>query len=367
MIGIKTGISRLCPSLGTLIRPLCSKAILNETSLDFSFREQFSSEEHSKILQTINESSPEELSRYKISNGRLKGITDWKQTKGPFKSVGEVLEVDGFGEKALKDICKRIVDNNLCETKLANARQYKNIKNLVLPELSSTLTQTLEDVVAIHLDPSGIGWSKIKNQHNLVTDWEYRNFSSLPAKMLPSDAFYLALDIVKAIPSGDLYIFEAPPILSPQNLTKHGVVATHNQHVELQSMLLTLLNTSEVHNKFLETIADDKFYSRELPNVVFYLKNKVAARLFKTLIGYEKVSAITAITGIVKDDAGIVTLLPCSPVKFDCNVYTAFLNQSSANKELLAQALMLAVSFMDLCIYKNVDSYDALKPTRKKK
>ncbi|ERL83574.1 hypothetical protein D910_01691 [Dendroctonus ponderosae] len=185
--------------------------------------------------------------------------------------------------------------------------------------------------------------------------------------MLPSDAFYLALDIVKAIPSGDLYIFEAPPILSPQNLTKHGVVATHNQHVELQSMLLTLLNTSEVHNKFLETIADDKFYSRELPNVVFYLKNKVAARLFKTLIGYEKVSAITAITGIVKDDAGIVTLLPCSPVKFDCNVYTAFLNQSSANKELLAQALMLAVSFMDLCIYKNVDSYDALKPTRKKK
>ncbi|KAH1001403.1 hypothetical protein HUJ05_013334 [Dendroctonus ponderosae] len=63
MIGIKTGISRLCPSLGTLIRPLCSKAILNETSLDFSFREQFSSEEHSKILQTINESSPEELSR----------------------------------------------------------------------------------------------------------------------------------------------------------------------------------------------------------------------------------------------------------------------------------------------------------------
>lgn len=94
------------------------------------------------------------------------------------------------------------------------------------------------------------------------------------------------MDIVKEIPNGDLYVFEAPATLSPQNQTKHSLVSTHNQHVELQSMLLTLLNTSEVHNNFLKTIANDQFYSRELPNVVFYLRHKVAARYVQSLLIY---------------------------------------------------------------------------------
>lgn len=149
--------------------------------------------------------------RYKISSARLKGITEWKQIRGPFKSISEVLEVDGFGEKALKDICIRIVDNQICETKVSTVRQQKNRKNLVLPELSSALAQvtsgrkviscqdgyilfqSLEGVVAIHLDPSGIGWVKMEKDHNMVTDWKYRNFSSLPSKMLPSDTFYLVI------------------------------------------------------------------------------------------------------------------------------------------------------------------------------
>lgn len=54
-------MSEMVNSGNLQIRPLCAKS--NETYLDFSFREQFSPEEHTKILQTINESSPEDLSR----------------------------------------------------------------------------------------------------------------------------------------------------------------------------------------------------------------------------------------------------------------------------------------------------------------
>lgn len=88
--------------------------------------------------------------------------------------------------------------------------------------------------------------------------------------------------------------------------------------------------------------------------------------MFKTLIGHEKVSAISAITGIVEQNPEALQSLPCSPVAFAADLQDNFFNQSPTKKELLAQALMLGISFMDLCIYRNANSFQALKPIRHK-
>lgn len=149
---------------------------------------------------------------------------------------------------------------------------------------------------------------------------------------------------------GDVYIFEAPPQLNPQNQSKQ--VVTHKHQIELMSMLLALLNTSVKHNKGLQ----GKAVNGHFENRVFYLKNRVPARLFKTLIGFEKVSAVSTIVGLLKKDPKVLKTLPCGLIFFDSDLTAKFFSLTPSHKELQAQALMLAVAFMDLCVNKNKNS-----------
>ncbi|CAG9768167.1 unnamed protein product [Ceutorhynchus assimilis] len=340
------------------IRPCTTKA--NRPNLQEAFaitlKDIFSPQEHAKILKTLNESSPEELSRFKISNMRVRSICEWKNTKGSFKSLSEVLEVEGFGTKMLEQICKNIACNNI--VKHITKKRSPLAKSFLLPEMDFELSTSLQSAVAIHIEPTGIGWARLTKTGNTITNWKCQSFCSLPTKMLPSDTFNLAVNLLEVTPSADAYIIEAPPTLGPQSQTKQGIVSAHNHQVELISMLLALLNTSAKHNNGLE---------KSLENKVFFLRSKIAARLFSTLIGYEKVSAISVITGIVNKDSKVIDSLPCTPIDFDPKLNLAFSNRSSFDKELLAQALMLVASFMDLCIHRNSKCIEALKPKRHKK
>lgn len=79
-------------------------------------------------------------------------------------------------------------------------------------------------------------------------------------------------------------------------------------------------------------------------------------RLFKTLIGFEKVSAVSTIVGLLKKDPKVLKTLPCGLISFDSDLSTKFFSLTPSHKELQAQALMLAVTFMDLCVNKNKNS-----------
>lgn len=79
------------------------------------------------------------------------------------------------------------------------------------------------------------------------------------------------------------------------------------------------------------------------------------SRLFGTLVGQEKVSALNSITSIL-DKSSIF----CGTVNLDERIKQNYLSQSSINKELLGQSLMLAITFMELCIHKNENSIKAV-------
>lgn len=86
-------------------------------------------------------------------------------------------------------------------------------------------------------------------------------------------------------------------------------------------------------------------------------------RLFRTLVGTERVAALDIVTQLIEN----TSTAPCTPVQVDSQIRGNYMSQSPADKELLGQALMLIISFMDLCIYKNSSSIAALTPNRKNK
>ncbi|XP_066148967.1 uncharacterized protein [Euwallacea fornicatus] len=328
------------------------------SNVDFYAKDNFTPEQHSKILQTLNDSPPNVLSCYRISNARIKSLSEWKLRRGRFKSLKEVLEVDGFGENILEDICKRIVKNILLKPKSSSMKNKKYFKYLMFPEMDPHLSTTLETAVAIYVDATGIGWVTLNRTTNSVSEWKFKNLTSYPTQMLPTDTFGLAVEALQKTPLGDVYVFEAQPSLNPQN--NPSKVFTHNHQVEIMSMLLALLNTSVKHNQALQ---NEKGI---FENRVFYLKNKLPARLFNTLMGYEKVSAIPTIIGMIKRDTKLMESLPYTCVSIDNSLIQYFKSENSTNKELLAQALMLGISFMDLCVYKNKKSFEAVTGTTQK-
>lgn len=75
--------------------------------------------------------------------------------------------------------------------------------------------------------------------------------------------------IMEKIPKGDVYIFESSTSVSPGNQKQATALPIMN-NIELTSMLLTLINTS---NKM-----DDTSNENTIDNKVYFLRTKLSAR-----------------------------------------------------------------------------------------
>ncbi|XP_018567783.1 uncharacterized protein LOC108908277 [Anoplophora glabripennis] len=330
--------------------------ISNSTN-PFVFKTNFTPEEQQKVLSILNSSNLEQLASFSVSQSRIKNLESWRTKKGPFRSLNEVLEVDGLGEKVLEKICENIINYNTDETTIKkNNGINKRLKQLVSPPIPPNVVNKIQSTVGIHLGPMGISWAKLSRVQNELNNWNSLDFSTLPKKMLPTETFGLAIRVLQKLPPGDIYILEATPSMSPQATAQVSAITTYNQQLELTSMLIALLNTSIRHNTSLQNTE-----TLPIENIVYHLRTRIPARLFRTLVGNERVSALTKVTELVQNDGKLNHFsLPCTPVNVKEQLKNAFLSQTPASKELLGQALMLVVSFMDLCVYKNPISLVAI-------
>lgn len=74
-------------------------------------------------------------------------------------------------------------------------------------------------------------------------------------------------------------------------------------------------------------------------------------------MGSERVSAIDIVSQLLE---GTQDSQPYSAVIAKNRLKNAFMSHSAINKELLGQSLMLAVTFMDLCVKKIPSAYKAV-------
>lgn len=77
-------------------------------------------------------------------------------------------------------------------------------------------------------------------------------------------------------------------------------------------------------------------------------------RLFKTLVGNERVSAATTVSNILENV--IPEKLVYSPIQVTDELKYRYKDQTPITKEVLGQALLLTMAFMDICIYQNPNS-----------
>lgn len=69
-------------------------------------------------------------------------------------------------------------------------------------------------------------------------------------------------------------------------------------------------------------------------------------------MGQERVSAVKIVTELLNNSSTNPTL-PYSKVSLEEVLKLQFLAHSAVSKELLGQPLMLAITFMDICVKKN--------------
>lgn len=81
-------------------------------------------------------------------------------------------------------------------------------------------------------------------------------------------------------------------------------------------------------------------------------------------MGSEKVSTIQVTSDLINTTPNLS--LPCKRIGTSPQLRNIYGSLDAVNKELLGQALILAASFMELCVYKNESSWTVLKPQRKK-
>ncbi|CAH1119766.1 unnamed protein product [Phaedon cochleariae] len=351
------------------LRQIAKYSINSTRYSDTTLSTNFTHDEKTKILNTLNDSTEEQLSMWRVSQSRIKNLESWKKRRGPFQTLNDVLDVEGLSETILRNLYENIVNNPVEEllnkSKPASLRN-KRTKQLVTPVLCENVVNTITTATGIHLTPMGISWARLSCDKNKLTNWNFEDFSSLPQKMLPSETFDQALNLVRHIPPSDLYIFEANHQLGPQGQTQSATVSSYTQKQELTSMLLALLNTSVNHNMTLQNPSEDRSNQTTIENRVFFLRSKLPARLFRTLVGNEKVAAGTIITELVENDGkNKLFNLPCTPITIEDQLRDAFMSRASPTKELLGQALLLVISFMDLCIYKNSTSLSAISSRKK--
>lgn len=81
--------------------------------------------------------------------------------------------------------------------------------------------------------------------------------------------------------------------------------------------------------------------------------------MFGLVIGSEKIASVRTVNELLTPYPEDYSH-PCTPVVFEPELKAMYESQPPATKDLLGHALLLILTFMDICIYKNPVSIKAL-------
>lgn len=78
------------------------------------------------------------LIRFNISQNKIKNLNSWKNKKGPFRSLSDILEVEGLSIKILEKICINIIANADKSNEIQETKSItKTRKQFVTPSITN--------------------------------------------------------------------------------------------------------------------------------------------------------------------------------------------------------------------------------------
>ncbi|XP_026488976.2 uncharacterized protein LOC113395572 [Vanessa tameamea] len=337
-----------------LMIPRCRINPLVQRFYSNDFEKKFTDSQKEKILQVINEDIIS-LSRYEISKVRLKKLSDWLGKNGQIQTISDIKTVDTFTEKLAMKLCNSILDG----PKKENNNISKKIKGQILqPSLSERKRQSCKSVLAVYIAVNSVCWVLIDREKYEVNEWQYYNIEYPNAKKLQiTDILDIAWDITKTLPVADVYVMKAEATslrASGSDPNNPKVLGVNLQKAQLVAMIVALINAKSNDVKLSSSSEET---SQDFTQKVYFLRPTLPYRLYGTLVGNEHVSTEQTVENLLQEANQDKTT---SHVNVPENLVTMFRNQKDLRKDMLGHCLLLALTFMDICVYLNKDSITKL-------
>ncbi|XP_069701524.1 transcription elongation factor, mitochondrial isoform X2 [Periplaneta americana] len=330
-------------------------------NLSSFYQPRYNNEEQKQILQILNESSAEELSRFDVSKHRIHSLQQFRRKRGQFCTLDQVLEVDGLGIKVLEKLCDSILNQmTLPEegypAKEVRKQSRKSTHQFLTPNLQFKQKEGIQTVVGINIGVSAVTWSQIDVNGKLLS-WNLHSLESCSKKLHITSLLEVVQDLCQNLPNGDIYVMEdrAVTVQSPQQ--QPASITVNLQNCQLTAMLVALLNN--------QSRSEDLHH-------VFFLRPRLTARLFGALVGTEKVSAQAVVLDILsntqenssREELDMESLNKYTPISVTEEMKENYLNRTNVEKETLCWALLLTMAFMDLVLHQNPHSLAVIRGGR---
>ncbi|XP_046404456.1 uncharacterized protein LOC124169770 isoform X2 [Ischnura elegans] len=240
----------------------------------------------------------------------------------------------------------------------------------------SKSTGDINSVVGIHIGTKSLYWVKV-DRHRNVIEWSNADlFPTVDAgrKMTLPKLFALMDGMAENIPFSDVFVLETPHQRVLSSVSSPAVIANAIFRSQILAILLTILNL-----RLENEDATEEYYHK-----VFLLKQRTVSRFFNLLVGSERVSALALVDFILgikasHNAADLSEIMDensqegnqsmdmsnsrnplISPVNASSSIIESYRALEPVERESMSQALLSALAFYDLVVFKNPKVVDPL-------
>lgn len=336
--------------------------------VDLGYKNNYNQEEATRILDAVNKFSPKDLKNYNISQMRLNKLLHHRDVQGDFKSIEDLLELEGFGVKVLERFCNSILLSGVKESEDKTEHEgdtvemsYHKKNSFVTPALLESVRSTIKTVVSFQLDLNFFSWTKIcyNPQANdttcgkyYVEDWQCYEIGDSMKKLKLPDLVKLLDTLKENIPHADVYVIESLPLVQ-SILSSESKIVVNIHKAQLYAMVCAVMSSRKPLKE-----------SEERTDNVFFLKTFLPSRFYKYLVGNERVASATVIEAIMEYNEKVI------PTKADPKIASIDIplklkeywsSSIPVHKEYLGNSLLVGLTFMKLCVEKCNKSIASMK------
>uniref|UniRef100_A0A1B6HEL0 Transcription elongation factor, mitochondrial n=1 Tax=Homalodisca liturata TaxID=320908 RepID=A0A1B6HEL0_9HEMI len=311
----------------------------------------YTAEQQLHIINTLQKCAMENTTRLHLNEKRLQGIKMLFEKHPNMKSLEPLLTVNGLGPKLLSRICESIIqepaENFQQELSVEEDSRVVDVGSQILKLPNNLVTPThvtqipfVKTVVGIHLGINTVSWARLHTAGELDT-WGVLDISHCADKKYDVHAVWDLVTLLREeLPDGDIYIMENNNWSNVANVKKP--IKYHIFEAMITTSICSVFNQADSKNK----------PRPEMDNRVYFLRPFTPSRLFRKVVGSERVSA----QDVVRDMIEGIPDVRHQPITFTPDSVEQYLLVNGSLRDTMSQALLLVISFTELILLQNPEA-----------
>ncbi|XP_063235715.1 uncharacterized protein LOC134538375 [Bacillus rossius redtenbacheri] len=222
----------------------------------------------------------------------------------------------------------------------------KRTLRVTTPPLPESVVKEMKTAVGVHLGGNAVSWARLDRGGSLLA-WDSVDLAASTRRAHPTKLFQQAMEMKQLLPPGDVYVLEDRASGGHQSQQQQASLQSGSQ--QLSAMLLTLINLDSAP---AGGAVDGLFKQR-----VYFLRARLSARLFRTMVGSERVSARSVVEDMLSPGGAASSSGPHRPaVLAPPALVHGYRSSADARQENLCRALLLTMTFLELAVRRNPEA-----------